>query len=187
MSAHYPYDEKALLLRLAAGDQEAYQAIYDVYWGQVYGVAMRLTKSPEQSKDLSQDIFFKLWINREQLLTVIDLRRYLYTISRNLVYDFLRRKVFIESNRAFLEEYLRYEPSSPQEIAEQKSRGEALQAAIDSMPPKLREVFRLHRIEGLSHDMIARQLNISPLSSKTYMVRALAFLRDKFAGSAGNF
>lgn len=184
-SSHH--SEPALLKRLAAGDVDAFQAIYDKYWSHVYGVALRLTKSPEQSRDLSQDIFLKLWTNREMAATINDIEKYLFTLSRNLVYDFLRREVFIESNRRFLQEYHGYEPPSPQDLAEIKSRHEILEAAIQSLPPKQREVFRLHWIEGLTHEAVAQKLGISRVSSKTYIVRALAYLRERFSGTGRNF
>jgi RNA polymerase sigma-70 factor (family 1) len=187
MNISSDHSEPALLKRLAAGDVDAFQAIYDNYWSHVYGVALRLTKSPEQSRDLSQDIFLKLWTNREKAAAIDDIEKYLFTVSRNLVYDFLRRKVFIESNRKFLQEYLGYEPPSPQELIELKNRHQTLEDAIQSLPPKQREVFRLHWMEGLSHDEVARKLGISRVSSKTYIVRALASLRERFAGPEKKF
>ncbi|HEV2478393.1 MAG TPA: sigma-70 family RNA polymerase sigma factor [Puia sp.] len=187
MNLSSDHSEPALLKRLAAGDVDAFQAIYDTYWSHVYGVALRLTKSPEQSRDLSQDIFVKLWTHREKAATINDIEKYLFTVSRNLVYDFLRREVFIESNRRFLQEYHGYEAPSPHDLVEIKSRHQALEEAIQSMPPRLQEVFRLHWMEGLSHDAVAQKLGISRVSSKTYIVRALAFLREKFAGPGKNF
>ncbi|WP_162852570.1 RNA polymerase sigma factor [Dinghuibacter silviterrae] len=168
-----------MLQRLAEGDVSAYRALYEFYWDQVYGTAFHLTKSPEQSKDLAQDIFFKLWTNRERLAGVNELRNYLFIVSRNAVWDYLRTQVFRESNRGFLEQYMTYTQASPQEIVEQKELDGAALAAIDRLPPQLRQVFRLSRIEGLTHEEIARRMNITPLSSKTYMVRALAFLREE--------
>lgn len=174
------HNEPELLQRLAKGDISAYKALYEFYWDQVYGMALHLTKSPEQSKDLAQDIFFKLWVHRERLSGVNELRNYLFIISRNAVWDYLRTQVFRESNREFLEQYMAYAQQSPQDIVEQKELDGAALAAIDQLPPQLRQVFRLSRVEGLSHEEIARRMNITPLSSKTYMVRALAFLRKHF-------
>ena len=187
MNASSLHNDPTLLKRLAAGDVDAFQTIYDTYWSHVYGVALRLTKSPEQSRDLSQDIFVKLWTNREKAAAINDIEKYLFTVSRNLVYDFLRRQVFIESNHRFLQQYHGYEAPSPQHLIEIKNRHQALEEAIQSMPPKLQEVFRLHWMEGLSHEAVARKLGISRVSSKTYIVRALAFLREKFAASGKNF
>lgn len=173
-----PHNEPELLQRLAKGDVSAYRELYEFYWDQVYSTALQLTKSPEQSKDLAQDIFFKLWLNRERLAGVQELRNYLFVISRNTVWDYLRSKVFRDSNRVFLEQYFAYSQQSPQDIVEQKELDGVALAAVDKLPPKLKEVFRLSRVEGLSHEEIGRRMNITPLSSKTYIVRALAILRE---------
>ena len=71
-----------------------------------------------------------------------------------------------------------YSQQSPQDIVEQKELDGVALAAVDKLPPKLKEVFRLSRVEGLSHEEIGRRMNITPLSSKTYIVRALAILRE---------
>ncbi len=179
------HNEQELLRLVAQGDMQAYQQLFEWYWDQVYGTVLRLTKTPEEAKDLAQDIFLKLWDKREKLPEVRNFRSYLFTISRNLVYDQLRTKVFRESNREFLMNYFSYSRSSPQELLEQKELGEVLNEAIGNLSPQLRKVFNLHRIEGLSHEEIAEKLNITPISSKTYMVRALIALRKEIRKHTG--
>ena len=173
------HSEKDLLLLVAQGDQDAYAALFEIYWDQVYGAALRLTKSPEQSKDLAQDAFLKLWAQREKLKEIRNLPSFLYTMIRNQVHDLTRTKVFRESNREFLHQYFAYSESSPRELLEQKEVEMNLQRAIDRLAPKLQEVIRLHRLEGLSHEQIAARMGITPQSSKTYMVRALDALRKE--------
>jgi RNA polymerase sigma-70 factor (family 1) len=179
------YNEQELLRLVAQNDMQAYQQLFEWYWDQIYGAVLRLTKTPEEARDLAQDIFLKLWENRAKLPGVKNLRSYLYTIARNLIYDQLRTRIFRESNREFLINYFSYSKSSPQEILEQKELGEVLNEAINSLPPQLRKVFNLHRIEGLSHEEIAKKLNITSISSKTYMVRALMALRKEIKKHSG--
>jgi RNA polymerase sigma-70 factor (family 1) len=179
------HNEQELLRLVAQGDMQAYQQLFDWYWDQVYGIGLRLTKTPEQAKDLAQDIFLKLWDNRTKLTGVRDFRSYLFVITRNLIHDQIRTKIFHESNREFLTNYFAYNESSPQELLEQKELGEALNAAICKLPSRLREVFNLRRSEGLSHVEIAKRLNITTISSKTYMVRALMSLRKEIMRNRG--
>ncbi len=164
---------------------QAYQQLFDFYWDLVYAIGLRLTKTPEQAKDLAQDMFLKIWDNRTKLTGVRDFRSYLFVITRNLIHDQLRTKIFHESNREFLTNYFAYNESSPQELLEQKELGEALSAAIRKLPPRLQQVFNLRRLEGLSHFEIAKRLNITTISSKTYMVRALMALRKEIMKDPG--
>ncbi|PSL30993.1 RNA polymerase sigma factor [Chitinophaga ginsengisoli] len=169
--------DKELLRLVADGDRQAYQYLFETYWNQVFGACLHLTKSPEQAKDLTQDIFLKIWDHRQKLPAVRNFDSYLYTIARNLVRDQLRTTIFRESNREFLQQYFSSKGISPQEILEEKQLAEKMKTAISSLPLKLQQVFTLSQLEGLSHKEIAGRLEISPLSSKTYMVRALLILR----------
>jgi RNA polymerase sigma-70 factor (ECF subfamily) len=179
------HNEQELLRSVAQGDMQAYQQLFDWYWDQVYRTGLRLTKTPEQAKDLAQDIFLKLWDNRTKLTEVKDFSSYLFVITRNLIHDQMRTRIFHESNREFLTNYFAYSESSPEEILEQKELGEALNAAIRKLPFRLRQVFNLRRSEGLSHIEIAKRLNITTISSKTYMVRALMALRKEIMRNHG--
>ncbi|WP_161596735.1 RNA polymerase sigma factor [Chitinophaga vietnamensis] len=169
--------EQELLQLVAEGDQQAFQQLFNIHWKQIFGACLYLTKSPELAKDLSQDIFLKVWDNRYKLGEVKNFTAYLFTIARNMVRDDLRAKVFRESNKEFLLHYFSGQPSSPQEMLEHKQLNNRLMSAINSLPPKLQQVFTLAHLEGLSHKEIGERLDISPLSSKTYMVRALLLLR----------
>ena len=171
------HTEQALLQLIASGDRTAYRQLFEHYSDQVYGAALHLTKSPEQARDLTQDIFLKIWDNRSKLPEVQHFSAYLYTIVKNLVHDQVRSAIFRESNRESLVSYFNYNESSPEELLERKQVKEAVAAAINRLPPKLQQVFTLGYFEGLSHKEIAGRLDISPLSSKTYMVRALMALR----------
>ncbi len=180
------YIDQELLQLVADGDRQAYQYLFETYWNQVFGACLHLTKSPEQAKDLTQDIFLKIWDHRQKLPAVRNFDSYLYTIARNLVRDQLRTTIFRESNREFLQHYFSTKGISPQEILEEKQLSEKMKAAIGSLPPKLQQVFTLSQLEGLSHKEIAGRLKISPLSSKTYMVRALLILRKSLIKETGS-
>lgn len=171
------YIDQELLQLVADGDRPAYQYLFETYWNQVFGACLHLTKSPEQAKDLTQDIFLKIWDHRQKLPAVRNFDSYIYTIARNMVRDQLRTAIFRESNREFLQQYFSAKGISPQEILEEKQLSEKMKTAISSLPLKLQQVFTLSQLEGLSHKEIAGRLEISPLSSKTYMVRALLILR----------
>jgi RNA polymerase sigma-70 factor (ECF subfamily) len=173
-----------VLLSLAAGDKEAYASVFEKYWDRVYGAALRLTKSPEMARDLAQDIFLKLWDQRHQLPKVKNFPSFLYAITRNLVHDHLRKKVFRESNREYLINYFSRAEATAPELLESKEMDDLLHTSIDKLPPKLRQVLKLGRLEGLSHEEIAARMGITPQSSKTYMVRALAALNKEMARHA---
>lgn len=178
------YNERDLLLLIANSDKQAYQQLFDRYWGQVYGTCLRLTKSPELSKDLAQDIFLKLWERRSKLPEVKSVNAWLYTVSRNLISDFIRKNVLSPSNADELKEYFSSDELDTQERLEYLELETLVKKAVGQLSPQLRQVFMLSRYEELSHEEIALRMGISRASSKVYIVRALAQIRAYIATHA---
>lgn len=172
------YTEQALLPLIADGDESAFGELFSRYWPSVYDTCLRLTKSSEQAKDLAQDIFVKLWLHREKLGGVRNLGGFLYTVSHNLVINHLQKRVLDVSNIDFLIGHFSHPDPDAQARLEYKDLENHIQAAIGQLPERVKQVFVLHRVEGLSHDQISRKLNISVVSSKTYVVRALKEIRS---------
>lgn len=181
-----PRCEHELLVLLSGGDKLAFQELFDQYWTLIYSLGLRMTKSPESARDLAQEVFLKIWDSREKLPEVKNFRAYLSTIARNLALNHLESATIRESNKNFLVAYFVSSPLSPHETLERKYLRDDIQHAVRSLPSQLRQVFTLHRMEGLSHDEIATRLDITPLSSKTYMVRALQLLRKRLSKDIHN-
>jgi len=175
------YDQEYIRTRVALGDQQAFALFFNHHWPQVYGTGLRLTKSPEMAQDLAQDVFIKLWENRHRLNEVKEEDAYVFILSRNVILDFLRKKVFDTENIEALIDYFEDNTISPQEKLEYNELENTLKCAIDQLPGKVKDVFVLSRVNGLTHEQIAKQLNISVVSSKTYVVRALQDIRKFMA------
>jgi RNA polymerase sigma-70 factor (ECF subfamily) len=175
------YDQQHIRARIALGDQQAFALFFNYHWPQVYSTGLRLTKSPEKAQDLAQDIFIKLWENRHKLIEIKEEDAYIYILSRNVIFDFLRKKVFDTENIEALIDYFEDSTITAQEKLEYNELENILKSAIDQLPGKVKDVFMLSRVDGLTHEQIAHQLSISVVSSKTYIVRALQDIRKFMA------
>lgn len=173
------YNDPELLEGISKGDQHSFGELVTRQWPQVYGTALRLTRSPEEAKDLAQDMFLKLWENRHKLPGVKNINTFIYVAARNLVMDHLEKKVLTTVNIEYLVDYFQESNvADGQRRLEFKELENAISGAIQALPEKVREVFVLHRFEGLNHAEIAKKLGISEVSSKTYIVRALKDIRQ---------
>jgi RNA polymerase sigma-70 factor (ECF subfamily) len=179
-----PHNEKELLLRVAAGDQPAFQRLFNRYWGKMYANALQFVKSPALAEDLTQEIFIKIWMNRERLLAVHRFDAFLYTTAKNLILDEFRKRVLPTVQEEGHHVYMASDLPSAQDKLELKDFEGQLHAAINQLPAQMQLAFRLSRFQGMSHDEIARQMNISRVTSKNYIARSIAAIRKYMGGRA---
>lgn len=151
--------------------------LYDQYVKHVYGIALRLMKSPELAQDLTQEIFTRVWIKKAGLREVEQFRPWLNTITRNLARDYLRKKVVSTEYEPYLLGFFADLSPTAEETLASRQLQQVMQEAIDQLSPQLKKAFTLHRFQGLTHEQIARVMDISPTTSKSHLVRALASIR----------
>ncbi|MBC8033050.1 MAG: sigma-70 family RNA polymerase sigma factor [Chitinophagaceae bacterium] len=151
--------------------------VFNYYSKHVYTIALQFTKDDELAYDLTQEIFTRLWVYRGKLSDVHHFKGYLNTVSKNLIRNFLNQRVFTTSNIEYLEAFFAETAGSPQDFLEQKELQGILDEAVNHLPAQQKKAFLLSRSKGLSHEEIARLMNISVITSQSYIVRALKFLR----------
>ncbi len=182
MTDDFRNNEKSLLLQVAEGNEAAYKVLFNQYWSHVYSTAFMFTKSPELSEDLTQDVFARIWVNRTKLAAVEKFEGFLFIMSRNLIFDKLKKEVYVVKNDDYFKEYFHGDLSTPFDATEAKELGEIVDRAIQSLPPQQQKAFRLSRFQGLSHEEIAARMGISRLSVKSHIVRAIQTIRKYLKG-----
>lgn len=172
----YLHNENELLLRTAKGDEAAFRVLYNHYRKKIYVLGLFLTKSEISAQELVQDVFLKVWEKRELLKEVDYFNAWLRTVARNTAMNYLRVKAMEklslarfdirENNICFTEN-----------DAADREYALLLQAAVKQLPLQQQKVYILHRQQGLSHQAVANELQISELTSKRYMKLALRSMR----------
>jgi RNA polymerase sigma-70 factor (ECF subfamily) len=173
------YSEAGLLQSLARGDEKAFEQIYSMYSPDVYRTARQFLQNEELAADLLQDIFITIWIRRESFLKVNNLRAYLITMSRNLALTYLRDLAKEISEKEKWSIVLPKTENETEQKLNRKTLGKILEESIDQLPPQQKRVFRLAKIEGMSYEEIANQLNISPITVKQHIIAANKSVRRR--------
>lgn len=166
-----------LLAQIALGNEQAFRSIFDLYWDKIYSVSLAFTKSAALSEELTQDIFLKIWIGREALPEVRQFESYLFTVARNHIYNEIRKKVWEVPFVEDLQKHFR-ENTLADDLLIMKDADNLIRKGVELLPPQQKAVFSLARFGGLSQEEIARQLNISRLTVKVHMGKALQALRE---------
>jgi RNA polymerase sigma-70 factor (ECF subfamily) len=178
------YTESDLVRKVAGGDEAAYKELFTRYWDQIYSTAFMFTKSPEMSEDMAQEVFARIWVQREKLKEVTRFDSFLFIIARNLIFDQLRKQVFTYEYGLYLTEYFKDPSLSPIDNIELKELEKIIQEGICSLPRQQQTAFCLSRVQGLKHEEIAVQMGISRESVKSHIVRAIASLRKHLGAHA---
>ena len=170
--------ETSTILRLMDGDEIALREVYEVYAERVYQLAFRFLKDTARSEEIVQDVFMKLWLNRESLDEQGNIWLYLYVIAKRLCLNKLRE---ISKSTVLFEQLMRRIERAGNQADEQLLADELNQQAqqlIARLPKQQRMIFKLSREEGLSHNEIAQKLGLSPNTVKNHMVQALKTLKS---------
>lgn len=127
------------------------------------------------AEDIVQECFMKLWERLEQGSAVDNRRAYLYMTVRNRSLDHLRRKGLPTESLKPNDTYGIIDDGDAQERSEAEAR---LWTAIDSLPPKCREVFILSKRDGLKYEEIAEELDLSVNTVRNQISKALKMIKE---------
>jgi RNA polymerase sigma factor (sigma-70 family) len=188
LTADPTYNENELLHAVKKGDENAFRELMNRYWNKMYSNILYHCKQQELAEELTQDLFITVWQKREQLQEIKQFDAWLYTIAKNLVLGAFRKKVLPLLDSSSFDPYFHDDGLTGADLLELKELHTVLNSEIAQLPPQMQRAFTLHRIQGLSHEEVAAQMNISKFSSQTYVARATILLRaalSKYSGKAG--
>ncbi len=151
---------------------KAFKELYFRYSEMLYRFLWRKTHDSEVAKDLVQDLFMKVWNNRQNLEEKKSIKSYLYRAANNLAIDHLRKKI------VHRETALNNPESRPTFYPDDWFDFEDhIKRALNKLPPAQRNVFYLSRFEGFKYQEIADILEISSKTVENHMNKALKKLR----------
>lgn len=168
--------EEDLLQKLRRGDREAFKELYDVYHRRLTLKLVYLLKSEELAQDVLQDIFVRIWENRQTIDPTGNFGGLLYTMASNLAKNVFRKSIYDQLMRS---EFAKNDSYSPFEALDNASNAKTiLNTALDRLTPRQREVYCLHKIEGLSYREISKLLSISESAINHHIQSANKQLRE---------
>lgn len=176
-----PTGDCALMGGVREGRTEAFRQLVERYWAQLVTYAAGIVGAREAAKDVVQDVFIRVWRHREEWSSGGSVSAYLYRITRNLSLNSRRDRQARSrrDERGALELSRSMSVPSPHEELEADTLRREVEAAIEALPERRREVFVLSRFHGLSHREIAETMGISPQTVSNQMSAALAALRER--------
>ncbi len=179
MNPHSKLPDSELCDLFKSGSHAAYKEIYTRYHAALYIHAFKRLQDREECRDIIQELFTSLWVNREETTFNGPLSGYLYTSVRNRIFDLLARKKLKSSYVNSIQQFEATYTVTADHLIRQNQLAIIIDQEIQGLPPRTREIFELSRKGYLSHKEIAEKLEISEQTVKTTVNNALKILRPK--------
>ena len=181
-------EDLALMAKVACGDEDAFAKIVAKHQHAVLGTVAKMTNQSSDTEDIAQQVFIRLWKSAERYQPTAKFTTFLFTITRNLVFNATRKKSgkneysfdALEGKwRQSIED--KSSDSRPDKLIEQTELRQIIDQAISSLPEKQRLAVVLRRYEKMPYEEIAETLGISVPAVKSQLFRARTALRESLS------
>jgi len=167
-----------LVERIRSGDRDAFEKLFHQYYSRLCVFSNSYVKSLDLARDVVQEVYIKIWDNRENFYINQSLKAYLYQAVRNQSLNFLQQK----KQKDRLEERLKkqYEMGEETETVQLNTEEltEKIWKLVEQLPERRRTIFILYRKHGLSYSEIAVVMDIARKTVENQMGKSLKFLRE---------
>jgi RNA polymerase sigma-70 factor (ECF subfamily) len=173
-------NEIELVDKLRQGDTNAFKVLYEKYAPRLKAFSFRFNFTVEESEDIVQETFIKIWENRLTIIPKYSFNTFLITIAKHLIYNQLRHSVYKKnySKEVLNVSSLHLTPGNEKDLQI------LIERSIKRLPDKCRQVYQKSRMEGYSNSEIATELNISKSTVENHLNKALKMLKQNML-SAG--
>ncbi|MFK7933396.1 MAG: RNA polymerase sigma factor [Saprospiraceae bacterium] len=156
--------------------KEHFQHIITPFQDKLYRLALRLTNSRVEAKDVVQEVFIKLWQQRQELSKVNNVEAWSMRLTRNLAIDKTRSKHRRTEDISGVF-HLASPQASPYQVAESQDTMTRIKQLMQQLPEQQRLCMHLRDIEEMAYQEIAETLEISLSQVKVNLFRARSKMR----------
>ncbi|RTE54302.1 RNA polymerase sigma-70 factor [Arenibacter aquaticus] len=166
-----------LAKRLILGDEKAYDLLMDSYYQNLCTYAQSLCHDHSMAEDIVQNVFVTIWTNRKNINPKLSVKSYLYkSVYNEFINQYRKNKPVIYLEKKYFEAIDLVADIEPEEL---DGLINLMNAEIENLPSKCREIFLMNKKEGLTHTEISEYLNISIKTVEGHITRAFKILTEK--------
>jgi RNA polymerase sigma-70 factor (ECF subfamily) len=178
-SSATPEPEIEWMARIRDGDMEAFRCLVEAHQARVVGTISKMLGSDAEAEDLAQQVFIRIWKSAPRYRPTAKFTTWLFRITRNLVFNELRRKRHFVDQADEMPEPAERRDQEPDKVLMEGELQSAIQNAIDQLPESQRLAIILRRYEGMAYEEIAAVMGTTVPAVKSILFRARAELRER--------
>ena len=161
------------------GDVKAFQVIFDLYHPKVYGVCYKMTNNTFYAEEITSQVFITLWKKREILNPSLPILGIILKITKDLVANYFAKKIKEKSN---LDKYLTDIDKNAYSYDESnvifQLYLDIAEKAIEQLPEKRKEIFKLYFHHNQSYTEISQKLSIEESTARVHVFKAFEYIRS---------
>ncbi|WP_443938523.1 RNA polymerase sigma factor [Pedobacter sp. MW01-1-1] len=170
-------DEKILLAKIAAGNQQAFATLFNFYKNRVLGYAFAILQEEELAEEIVQEVFIKIWLGRKTLGEIANFGAFLRISTRNLTLNALKKialehKKYQEVKREHSDADL-----STENAIQYREIQRLVDVAIEKLSPQQKIVYKMCKIDNLKQKDVAEKLGISLHTVKAHLRDAVKIIK----------
>lgn len=163
-----------------AQDKIRFEAAFKEHYKGMVAYACSMLKDPDASEEVVQQVFYKLWKNRDEIVIRETMAGYLYRCTHNDCLNYLKHEKVKHAYKQYISQQMN-EGTSPNDTVRLKELQQKLDTALKELPEQCRTIFQLSRFEELKYHEIASKLGISVKTVENQMGKALKILRNQLS------
>lgn len=172
-------NDHTLVQLLQRGNVAAFDSLFEGYSQKLFGFALKYFKNESDAEELVQEVFVKVWENRQTLKSELSFKSYLFTIALNQIRKHFNKKAVSLRYLDSLQNEPEFEETHAIHEDDYESALQQINLIIEQMPPRRREIFIKSKLDGKSSKEIAAELNISAGTVDNQVSEALRFIRSR--------
>jgi RNA polymerase sigma-70 factor (family 1) len=178
-------NERQLFILMAQGDQAAFTKIFTHYESRLNPFILKITRSEIDTQEIVQELFIKLWTDREKMPQIENPRSYIFQMATHRTMNYLRSMARKRKHVGTAASQILMQKNTIEEDFDLKEMEDTIKKIVAQLPAQQQSVYKLSRQQGLKAKEIAERMNLAEKTVKNHLTEALRFIRERLEVTPG--
>ncbi|MCX6253281.1 MAG: RNA polymerase sigma-70 factor [Bacteroidia bacterium] len=168
-----------IIWRIREGDVGQFESLFRSSYVSLVRYAKTLIKDHDTAEEIVQDLFFRLWQDKEKIKIESSLNGYLFRSVHNKCLHYIEHNRVVERHAEEMSYHQTVSHENPSDILQYKELQARIARILEKLPERCGKIFCMSRFEGLKYTEIAEKLSVSVKTVESNMGRALKEFRNE--------
>ena len=171
--------DREIVRRISGGDVQQFESLFRSSYASLVRYAKTLVKDNDTAEEIVQDLFYRLWKDKDKLEIESSLNGYLYRSVHNKCLHYIEHLKVVERHAEEMSSRQRDPQETPSDILHYKELQARIAGILEKLPERCGKIFCMSRFEGLKYQEIAQKLSVSVKTVEANMGKALKEFRKE--------